>query len=63
MYYLISIYLCASSLYNICYISLCHSLELEEHIPNLDYYLLAHITTIEESNSKIEQSLFKHILV
>jgi hypothetical protein len=40
-----SIYLCASSLYNICYVSLRHSLELEECTPNLDYYLLAHITT------------------
>jgi hypothetical protein len=38
-----SIYLCASSLYNIYYVSLYYSLELEEYILNLDHYLLAHI--------------------
>ncbi len=45
-----SIYLCASLLYNICHVSLRHSLELEERTPNPDHYLPAHITTILKTN-------------
>jgi hypothetical protein len=41
-----SIYLYASSLYNICHISLRYSPELEECTPDPDHYLPAHITTI-----------------
>jgi hypothetical protein len=41
-----SICLYASSLYNICYVSLRHSPELEECTPNPDHYLLAHITIV-----------------
>jgi hypothetical protein len=41
-----SICLCASSLYNICHVSLRHGPELEERTPDPDHYLPAHITTI-----------------
>jgi hypothetical protein len=54
-----SICLCASSLYNICYVSLRHSPELEEYTPDPDHYLLAHITTISDPPNNISHLINK----
>ncbi len=52
-----SICLCASSLYNIYYVSLCYSLELEECTPDPDHYLPAHITTILTKKPELGKDL------